>query len=351
MVTIKDIAEATNLSKSTVAAILSNRAEKLRIKEETCRRVRHAAAELRYRRNEIAAQMKSNRPTMVALFMQKRYVRDFLFDVLLGASAEAEKHGCYLKPVITGDESDFKKQLNYTIGQCPAALCHFGDPGKEAQQKLIETAGECGIPLGFLDFQVDAPVFSVLSDDRSGIREAVRYLYKLGHRNILHVGDPLRAQYAANRYHVFLEELRELGLPDCGKHLAIEQTEDGNREIAARLREIFSFPDHPTAVCCGNDYFALKVLTVLLGLGIKVPEQVSVIGFGDLSLSRNCSPSLSTMKQSFDEIGQEGVRQMLTAGIPDAPVIKRQPTTLIERESTGKAPKSVSTTHTNNKGD
>lgn len=341
MVTLKDVAQAANVSKSTVSAVLANRAAELGIKEETCRMVRHVAAKLRYRKNEIAAQMKSSRPNMVALFMQQSYVRDFSFHAVTGASIEAEKHGCYLKTVITGDESDFAKQLDYTIGQCPAALFHFGDPGEEAQKRLIETAAECAIPLAFIDFQVEAPVLSVLSDDRSGMREAVRYLHRLGHRNIMHLTDPLKAQYAATRYHAFRDELRELGLPDCGKHLFLEQNETGYREITVRLREIFSLPDHPTAICCGNDYFALEALTVLLGMGLKVPDEVSIIGFGDLSLGRKCNPRLTTFGQSFEEIGREAVRLALSAAVPSEPSIHLQPTILIERESTGKAPKSI----------
>jgi len=341
VVTLKNVAEAANLSVSTVAAVLGNRAEKLGIKEETCRKVRHVAAKLRYRRNEIAAQMKSSRPTMVAFFMQKQYVRDFAFDVLIGASAEAERNDCYLKPVITGDESDFKKQLNYTIGQCPAALLYFGDPGP-GMTYLAETAGECGIPLGFLDYKADVASISVLSDDSSGIREAVRYLARLGHRNIMHFTDPLRAQYAANRYHTFLDELKQLGLPDCGKHLFSTLDDAGHREIPIRFREIFSSPDHPTAICCGSDYFALEAMTLLLGMGIKVPEQVSVIGFGDLSLAKKCNPQLTTVQQSFEEIGKEAVRLALSSEQPSEPSVRYQPTTLIERESTGKAPKAVS---------
>jgi len=342
MVTLKDVAQVANVSKSTVSAVLANRAAELGIKEETCRMVRHVAAKLRYRKNEIAAQMKSNRPNMVALFMQHSYMRDFSFQAVVGASMEAEKHGCYLKTVITGDESDFEKQLDYTIGQCPAALFHFGDPGEEAQRRLIGTAAECEIPLAFIDFQVDAPTLSVLSDDRSGMREAVRYLYRLGHRNIMHLTDPLRAQYAATRFHAFLDELRELGLPDCGMHLFLEQNEAEYREIAVRLREIFSRPDHPTAICCGNDYFALEALTVLLGMGFKVPDEVSIIGFGDLSLGRKCFPRLTTLGQSFEEIGREAVRLALTIDSPSRPTIHLQSTTLIERESTGKAPEVVS---------
>lgn len=342
MITLKDVAQAANVSKSTVSAVLSNRAAELGIKEETCRMVRHVAAKLRYRKNEIAAQMKSSRPNMVALFMQQSYVRDFSFHAVTGASIEAEKHGCYLKTVITGDESDFAKQLDYTIGQCPAALLHFGDPGEEAPQRLLETSRECGIPLAFLDFQVEAPVLSVLSDDRSGIREAVRYLYRLGHRKIMHLTDPLRAQYAATRFHAFLDELRELGLPDCGEHLFLEQNSTGYREIVVRLREIFSRPDHPTAISCGSDYFAVEALTVLLEMGIKIPEQVSIIGFGDLAFAQKSCPRLSSVKQSFEEIGREAVRLALSAERPPEPSVHLLPTSLIERESTGQAPKSVS---------
>lgn len=100
MVTLKDVAQAANVSKSTVSAVLTNRAAELGIKEETCRRVRDAAAQLRYRKNEIAAQMKSNRPNMIALFIPAVDLGELAFRFLLGAGNEAEKFNCYLKNII-----------------------------------------------------------------------------------------------------------------------------------------------------------------------------------------------------------------------------------------------------------
>ncbi|MBS1370517.1 MAG: LacI family DNA-binding transcriptional regulator [Lentisphaeria bacterium] len=335
MVTLKDVAQAANVSKSTVSAVLANRASELGIKEETCRKVRHVAARLRYRKNEIAAQMKSNRANMIAFFMRHSYMQEFSFQATGGASLEAEKQGCYLKTVISGEESNIGWQLDYTIGQCPAALIHFGDPGGE-RQRFVEAAQECRLPLVFIDYREAPPAKSILSDDEAGIREVIRLLHTLGHRHIIHLTDPVRAQYAATRYRAFLEAMKEFGLPVTDGNIFLEQRDGSYGEISERLIRLFRSPSPPTAICCGTDYFALQALTVLQSIGVRVPEEVSVAGFGDLNFARKCAPRLTTVGQQFEELGTRAVRLALS-GDEAAPDTILLPTNLIVRESTAPA--------------
>lgn len=340
MVTLKDVAQAANVSKSTVSAVLTNRAAELGIKEETCRRVRDAAAQLRYRKNEIAAQMKSNRPNMIALFIPAVDLGELAFRFLLGAGNEAEKFNCYLKNIIfQADPEEFRKQLDYTLGQCPAALLAIGDPG-DRQPLLLKATEECSVPLVFMNYEASPFARSVLYDDRSGIREAVRHLYELGHRHILHFTDPLRAQFAERRYRAFREAMHEFGLPVSEDNLFYEQRKPKEFDTATRrLREIFSRTSRPTAVCCGTDAMALQTLTVLQAEGLRIPEDVSIVGFGDKESSQVTTPRLTTVYEPAEEIGRRSVQEALS-GIPEYGKRILLPTRLVIRESTGKAPDS-----------
>lgn len=335
MVTLKTVALAAQVSPSTASAVLGNRAGELGIKEETCQRVFRAASRLRYRKNEIAAQMKSSKANMVALFVPPVGMGEITFQVSVGAGQEAEKFNCFLKTVITDSGDAFRRQLDYTLGQCPAALLYYGDPG-EQREMLFDAAQECRLPLTFLDFQEHSPGGSVLSDDRAGIREAVRHLHELGHRNILHLTDPLKAQYAATRYAAFEETMRELGLPIRTDNVFCGHRDPAKyREMNRVLEAIFRSSDMPTAIACGSDYFALHAMTLLQSLHIRVPEEVSIIGFGDLSFAQACSPQLSTVRQPFREIGSRAVRMALADGFREeaaSPLLL--PTELIRRAST-----------------
>ena len=124
MVTLKDVAKAAGVSCSTVSAVLGNRAEKLGIKPETRKLVQRTAARMRYRRNAIAAQMKSGQANTLAMILPEGGTPEFVMRAATAATVEAEKHGCFMKIIAANGKEDFITRLDSVLSQCPAALLH-----------------------------------------------------------------------------------------------------------------------------------------------------------------------------------------------------------------------------------
>eukprot|EP00831_Metopus_contortus_P048693 TRINITY_DN3983_c0_g2_i6.p1 TRINITY_DN3983_c0_g2~~TRINITY_DN3983_c0_g2_i6.p1 ORF type:complete len:349 (+),score=58.40 TRINITY_DN3983_c0_g2_i6:1607-2653(+) len=334
MVTIKDVARMTGLSVSTVSAVLGNRAGQLGIKEETCGKVRSAAAELGYRRNAIASQMQSGRSNIM-VFTVPYLGSEYMFPAAIRAGQAAEANGYLLKlftPSKGGQE--YVSQIDKILEYRPAAILHWGDPGC-AMDYLMKVSRECGIPVVFIDFANEHTLMSVTTDDISGISQAVEHLAGLGHRRIAHVTDSLAAEYAVQRLKAFRRSMGDAGLPvseDIIFHGIYFQDTERLDEFIDR---IMSSDVAPTAFCCGSDFIALSLLTRLQRRGIMVPEDVSLIGYADLNFSVYCSPKLSTIRQPLADMGSAAVECAIKAmNNSDMRAQLQLPTELVVRDST-----------------
>ena len=224
MVTLKDVAHEAQVSISTVSAVLGGRAEKLGIKEETRRKVLLTARKLRYRRNGIAAQMKSGRATTLVLLLSDT-TQEFVFQVAAAACAEAERHGCFVKLLVTESGEGFRRQLDSVIGQCPAGLLHWAN-AYENTPLLEQAARECRLPLIYLDSCDSSAAGCVRTDEVDGIRQGIRHLVELGHRRIAHVTDTLPANYARERLDGFRKVMAEFRLPVVEENIFHERQEN-----------------------------------------------------------------------------------------------------------------------------
>ncbi|MCX7806638.1 MAG: substrate-binding domain-containing protein, partial [Planctomycetota bacterium] len=131
-------------------------------------------------------------------------------------------------------------------------------------------------------------------DHSGGTAEAVRELYRLGHRRIVHLSGPPVSYAALLRIEGFRNAMAELGL-DCPPEAIVE----GNFLPAsgeAAAAKVAAMSPRPTAVMCGNDESAVGLMRGLARLGIPVPEDISVIGFDDIPLAASLRPSLSTVR-------------------------------------------------------
>ncbi len=114
----------------------------------------------------------------------------------------------------------------------------------------------------------------------------------------------------------------------------------GRRPPPPRSRELLTRPDRPTAVFAANDISAIRTIEVARELGLRVPEDLSVVGFDNVPESVLCHPSLTTIAQPLHDIGVTALRMLveLLAGREPAPAHVRLPTRMVERASTGPVP-------------
>jgi len=169
---------------------------------------------------------------------------------------------------------------------------------------------ERGFPVVMLDDQsLPGPIPWVGPDNRIGAYEAVRHLVRHGHRRIAHVQGPLQYQCSHDRFAGYQQALEEAGI-------AIDPTliAQGDFTIAsgrAATTQLLALSARPTAIFAANDQMAYGVLSVSEAHGLRLPDDLAVIGFDDTTLSSHTRPALSTVKQPFAEMGRSAAEMLL----------------------------------------
>jgi LacI family transcriptional regulator len=204
---------------------------------------------------------------------------------------------------------------------------------------FIEEFTSRNLPLVFVDYAPDNPQASALKVNyREGIQQAMQYLATLGHTEIAFISGPLEESTCQLRKEAFLASIEQLQIP-VRPDLILGGTHrlEGGMEAAARLLERKHLP---TAIMCSNDMTAIGVLRTLTLQGIRVPEDVSVIGFDDIHLSEFVYPPLTTVHMSRNEIARaafNALRSTVEDSPDDRKVIADIPTHLTIRSSAGPA--------------
>ena len=206
------------------------------------------------------------------------------------------------------------------------------------EQPLLDQLAKRRVPLVFIDVGPDRPGVSVLKVDYyHGIRQAVQHLASLGHRNIAFVSGPMRLHSAQSRLAAFTRSIRDCGIAsDATRIIEGDHTLEGGGRA---MEELLAHEKTATAVICSNDMTAIGVLHKLYRTGLRVPDDISVIGFDDIHLAEVTMPPLTTVQMSRFEIAKAAFGA-LRAHVEsmNGSACKREydiPTELIVRESTG----------------
>jgi len=141
----------------------------------------------------------------------------------------------------------------------------------------------------------------VTVDDVKGISLAVRHLYEKGHRRIAHISGPLYTSAAINRLGSFRETMRELGL-DCPPGYVVESTFHSITGKRA-MQNILALPNRPTGIVAGNDLIAIGAMSAVYEAGLRIPEDISIVGFDDIWISEVTAPTLTTVSYDKKELG------------------------------------------------
>jgi DNA-binding LacI/PurR family transcriptional regulator len=204
-----------------------------------------------------------------------------------------------------------------------------------AEHARYEALVSCGIPVVIVNGRLDAlAVTSVSVDEEAAMRVAVGHLVMLGHRAIGFVTGPLRYQLSAEKREALLRAMKDLAEVDATKWVKVSSffTVEGGRAAAERL-----LGTGVTAIVCANDLMALGAVRAAEALGLKVPADLSVVGYDDTPLMGFASPTLTTLRQPVRAMGEAAVRALLDEmrGMPVAHVDLRFHPELVVRGSTG----------------
>lgn len=208
------------------------------------------------------------------------------------------------------------------------------------EEALLEDLRIREIPLVFVDVGPRRPrVSNIRIDYLSGIREAVQHLVSLGHQSIAFLSGPKSQKTAQARIAAYRHCVKELGLQD-DPWLLIEgdHTMEGGREACAKL---FAAGKRPSAILCSNDMTAFGVMRNCYEQGVRIPRDLSVVGFDDIRFAKYILPPLTTVQMSQAELGRIAFEALLSEVNRSSPVLEGSTyelkTSLITRESTAAA--------------
>ncbi|MBB6673264.1 LacI family DNA-binding transcriptional regulator [Cohnella nanjingensis] len=310
MATIKDIAKQAGVSVTTVSRALNGYDD---VNEDTRKKIKRIAEELSYSPNAVARSLVSKKTRTIGLIISdinRAGAKDaFAYEVLCGINDRAGDLNYDLLLFSTNPSKQMEK--SYT------ALCkernvegailsglRLNDP------YLQEVIDQNSFPCVLIDIpKTGDNVAYITSDSRIGAGMAVRHLLDGGHRQIAMINGHDQAFVSKERLAGFQDALEEAALaprPDCVYDGSF--TEDGGAEAMYQI--LIRHPE-VTAVFCASDLMALGALRTLERMGRKVPEDMSVIGFDDISIAAYCSPKLTTIRQDKYELGYQGAQLLI----------------------------------------
>lgn len=308
--TLQDIADRTGVSKVTVSYVLNDRQTRVRISDETRRRVQETAREMGYQPNAVARALTRRCTDTLVLVMQSPNVfaggSGFIAEMLRGVLEGANRCGfdimLHTKELTTLDAE--VRSLSDGRADGVLVLRDLDDP-------LLAALQHRGVPcVALFSTPTEPSLPSVDCDNLRGGRLAAQHLLDLGHERIGFVGGAATSSAVTERRLGFEAALADAGMtPVPTAHIAINYANGDFEPLVAMMRT----PDRPSALFVWSDDVAARTIAVLHDrLGLRVPEDVSVIGFdGAESICGSCIPRLATVAQPILEIAHRSVELLV----------------------------------------
>lgn len=337
MATIYDIAKLAGVSSATVSKVFNNYTE---VSPKTKEKVLRIAKEIGYVPNFTARSLKTNKSYLVGVLFSENVgigLEHQFFSVVLESFRKEIGHYGYDTIFINNTLGDEK--IGY-LDHCK----HRNVEGlfiitAEMADLDFKELMESNIKCVTTDMMFDGTPF-VMSDNYAGGNLAVSYFIEKGHRKIAHLSGPLDTISALERNQGYCAGLKEhaIGLNEDYIAICSKYTAEEAYQVTKNMFEHMKAEDLPSALFTCADIMAIGAIQALQSLGLRVPEDVSVIGFDDIALARYTSPALTTIKQDKELIGKT-VAETLAALINGGQVqIEKQrlPVSIVERDSVSK---------------
>ncbi|MBF0815150.1 LacI family DNA-binding transcriptional regulator [Microbacterium paludicola] len=323
-VTIRDVAVAAGVSVATVSKVVNGRDG---IAASTSARVMGVVDELGYETSLIASSMRKSRTQVIGVFVAE--FEPFAQQLLQGVSYALRDTQydilAYAGSVSAGDHAGWERRSLSRLG------------GTLVDGAIIVTPtvnlDETSVPIVAIDPHTGPTGPAVIDTDNfGGARMATEHLISLGHRRVAHLRGRTDLVSAQRREDGFRAAHADAGL-------AVDDTlifDGGYRaSLATRaIGEMLDRDDRPTAVFAANDMTALEVIRIATERGLRVPEDLSVIGFDDLPAAAGNRPGLTTIRQPLHEMGVSAVRLLLSMLDGGATEHIRMPAELVLRDTT-----------------
>lgn len=347
--TIQDIARLAKVSTGTVSRVLNNKPD---VDPTTRERILHIVEEHGYVPSITAAGLAVGRNRLISVLVPA--LTWPLISELMSSVAEIVDVTSYEIVLYSISTSNHERDCSKIIDRILATKLTAGllavFPGQSAHH--LTELRQHGFPVVLIDDQnpPQPGIPWVGADNRGGAYEATRYLIQLGHRRIGYIQGPIKYKVSHDRYQGYCDALQEAGIA-----LDPMLVQDGDfMPTGGRSgsHALFELPEgqRPTAIFAGSDLMAYGVLSAAEEFGLRVPEDIALIGFDDNPSSAHMRPALTTVRQPFADMGQRAI-ELLLSQIEQAQAVRRGrqplgikpaeaprielPTSLVIRESCG----------------
>lgn len=326
--TLAEVAAAAGVSAMTASRALNDQPG---VSRQTRDRIVKLASEMGYVTNRVAQKLSSGQSRVIGVLadhLDNPFISSLVTGVVRAAAAAGNEVLIYSlvdhekRPTV----NVLKLLQQFTDGVVALLPYEFG---------FVQALTQGRNPVITIDNPSEHSEFpSIAADSYGGARKAMSHLAELGHKRVAFVSGAEQLESAIQRHRAYDDAVSVLGLVrDPALVLKGNYSVEGGREAAERLLQL---KKRPTAVFASNDLSAFGVMSVLQNHGLKVPEDISVIGFDDLPAASQMHPALTTIRQPIEDLGRAAVNTLLAmiAGLHSATTQVTLPTELIVRQST-----------------
>lgn len=299
--TIKDIAREVGVAPATVSNVLN---DTKKYSEETKRRILLAAKKLNYTPNLSARALVKKRTFNIGLFIpaSPNAFLDPYFSELLRGLTEVALEQQYVVSIIYSDGLD---------GSIRNRIDGLVLTEVRLEDEYISYFQSLDIPFVVLANGANTGIQDyVVSDTKKGLEDAINYLVNLDHRQFGYALGPISYEYVHERYMIFKDILIEKDIEIKTSNVARGMnSKEGGREAAKTIMES---QETPTAILASTDVMALGVIEYLKSIEIKVPDDISVVGFDDSAFSKYVNPTISTIRHDIYQLGRHAATMLIS---------------------------------------
>jgi len=332
--TIRDVAKKAGLSLSTVSLAINNRGY---VSPETRESVLKIVRELSYHPTRSARGLASRTSGNIGFILSEEHfsqAEPFYTRIFLGTEFEARDHNYYILLTTVGNQFDPDQYVpRFLLERNVDGIIIAG----KVNEKLIAYIDSLGLPIVLVDYELKRMRHSaVLIDNWRGGTLAVEHLLSLGHRRIAFLGGDIRHPSLTDRFEAYRNTLRQAGIVADEAYAITDEQETSVEAGTAAAGRLLGSGATPTAIFAANDAMAIGCMRHLKSRGIRIPQDIAVVGFDDIDMGSHVEPHLTTVRVLKEEMGKIAVQRVVDSINAKTRIVvtTHVPVELIVREST-----------------
>jgi LacI family transcriptional regulator, repressor for deo operon, udp, cdd, tsx, nupC, and nupG len=300
---MEDVAKLANVSTATVSRALANKGN---VSKKTREKVLKAIEHLEYKPNRLAANFRKKTSETIAVILPD-ISNPFFSEIVKGIKAEASKCGYYILLCDTGNDVDLEEEFVTLVKE------KFVDgivlaTARMPKEEIYKLSQEIPVILA-CEYIEDYEVPTVSIDNVTAAREATEYLINQGHKQIGLLTGPLEIILCRDRIKGYRQALLLNEIPI--KDFLIQEGDFSVKSGYDIMLKLLSGEEKPTAIFASSDEMASGAMKACKSKGLRIPEDISIIGFDDIPLCELVEPELTTIHQPRFEIGLEAMKMLL----------------------------------------